>query len=88
MTMGYRSVNASHSKYPHVFAVIRVDEFASPDVDIEQRVTVTKVVGSVEEAAAEVDRLNALREKAGGRSKYFWQITRLVSSVEALRCFK
>ncbi|MGH9189652.1 MAG: hypothetical protein ACRD0Q_06425 [Acidimicrobiales bacterium] len=44
---------------------------------------VTKVVVSAEEASAEVERLNALREKAGGGSRYFWQMTRLVSSAEA-----
>lgn len=80
MTAESGGFNAAHSKYPHVFAVVRVDEFASPGVDIEGRVTVTKVVDSVEKAAAEVDRLNALREKAAGGSRYFWQMTRLVSS--------
>lgn len=57
--------------------------FTRQDVEIEQRVMVTKVVTSAEEAAAEVGRLNALREKAGGGSRYFWQMTRLVSSAEA-----
>ncbi|MGH8991091.1 MAG: hypothetical protein ACRDZ7_06135 [Acidimicrobiia bacterium] len=71
-----------HSKYQHVFAIVRVDQFTL-DVDVEQGITVTKVVTSVEEAAAEVERLNALREKAGGRSRYFWQVTRLVPSAEA-----
>lgn len=71
-----------HSKHQHVYAIVRVDEFAGLDVDLEERVTVTKVVASMNEATTEVARLNALRAKAEGGSRYFWQVTRLVSSAE------
>lgn len=74
---------AKHSRYRQVFAIVRVDRSTGLDVDVEQGITVTKVVASAEEAAAEVERLNALREQAGGGSRYFWQLTRLMPSSEA-----
>jgi len=73
----------AHSRYRHVFAIVRVDEFTREDMEIDQKIRVTKVVASEEEAIAEVERLNALQEKGEGGSRYFWQMTRLVPSSEA-----
>jgi hypothetical protein len=72
----------AHSRYRHVFAIVRVDEFTREDMEMDQRIRVTKVVVSEDEAIAEVKRLNALQEKGGGGSRYFWQMTRLVPSAE------
>ena len=53
-----------------MFAVIRVDS-ASVDVD---KVTVTEVVSTEDEAIAEVERLNSIRRSDSYR--YVWQATR------------
>lgn len=55
----------------HVYAVIRVDVGMQ---DIETAVTVKEVVPTMEEATAEVERLNKLNADKGCR--YFWQTTR------------
>jgi hypothetical protein len=48
-----------------------------------ERVTVTKVVWSEEDAQAEVARLNELN--TGNGVKYFWQISRLQSKADGSR---
>src|SRR5579871_3468889 len=58
-----------------VYAVVRVDAFHGPDVPLEHRITVKKIVCSLECAKAEVERLNELN--AGKQCTYFWQYTRL-----------
>jgi hypothetical protein len=60
----------------HVFAVVRVDEFHTPDVPWNIRVTVKEIVMSEQEARLEVQRLNDLKKDK--RCIYFWQVTRLV----------
>ena len=62
----------------HVFAVIRVDEFHSADTPIEHRVTVKEIVESQAIAEREVERL--MRVNADKRCRYYWQVTRFVSS--------
>jgi len=60
-----------------VFAVIRVDdvaEFGVDNADIQRRVTVKQVLPTLQEAEAEVERLNSLNEDKG--AYYFWQTTR------------
>jgi hypothetical protein len=57
-----------------VYAVVRFDEFNS-QAKIEERVSVTKIVSSIETAEAEVARLNKLNGSKG--VTYFWQKTRL-----------
>jgi hypothetical protein len=62
----------------HVYAIIRVDESYE---HIEDKITVKAVVRSIEEAKAEVARLNTLNESKG--AKYFWQTTRLIEDEKA-----
>lgn len=64
-----------HSRYPHVFALIRIDLLQAAD---EQRFTVTKVFDNEQRAQDEVDRLNAIN--GGKPSTYFLQLTRFVAS--------
>jgi hypothetical protein len=63
-----------------VFAVLRVDDFLSPDTPIETKVTVKQVVSSQENAEREVKRLTRLNGEKGCR--YFWQATRFVELPE------
>jgi len=60
------------------YAVLRFDDYLG-DVEqrFEDRVTVVKVVLSVEEAEAEITRLNGLNASQG--SRYVWQTTRLAT---------
>jgi hypothetical protein len=61
----------------HVDAIVRIDEFDS-SVTLEDMITVKEVVWSIEQAEAEVSRLNELNESKGCR--YFWQTTRLIAN--------
>jgi hypothetical protein len=71
-------MNTPHSKYRHVFAIIRWD----PDMAaVEHQVTVTKIVQTEQIAEAEVQRLNALNSAKGCR--YFAQLTRLMTDEPA-----
>ena len=54
----------------HLYAVVRYDQEAARAV---WAFTVKEVLPTLEEAKAEVDRLNA---SSGGRAVYFWQTTR------------
>jgi hypothetical protein len=67
--------NRPHSKYPHVFAVVRWDGDRS---DPENAITVTKVMTDERAARIEVNRLQAVNAAKG--SQYFVQTTRLVES--------
>jgi hypothetical protein len=69
------AADAPHSKYPHVYAVLRLDPGDAP---LEQQVTVIKVMRGRDEAEREVERLNALNSSKG--CKYVVQITRLIDS--------
>jgi len=60
----------------HVYAIVRIDEFYDQSTPIENKITVKEVVRSLQEAEAEVARLNTLNESRG--AKYFWQTTRLI----------
>jgi len=62
-----------HSKYQHVYAVVRLDL----DMSRENSFTVVKVLTSKESADQEVSRLNHLNGEKGAR--YEVQTTRLVS---------
>lgn len=55
-----------------VYAVVRIDEFASASRD--ETITITEILPTAEEAMKEVERLNKLH--ADTRSHYFWQHTR------------
>jgi hypothetical protein len=59
-----------------VYAVIRIDDY--PSGTLENCITIKEIVWSVEEAEAEVVRLNELNRSKGCR--YFWQYTRLIDA--------
>lgn len=61
----------------HVYAIVRIDEFYDLSVPLENMITVKEVVWSIEQAEAEVSRLNELNESK--RCRYFWQTTRLMA---------
>ena len=58
----------------HVFAVLRIDEFHSVDLPLEDRVIVTKVMWDSEEAEQEVKRLNG---SAPENVRYVARVTRI-----------
>jgi hypothetical protein len=53
-----------------VYAVVRIDDSES----IELAVNITEILPTMEQAVAEVERLNKLNHDTG--SRYFWQTTR------------
>jgi hypothetical protein len=61
-----------------VFAVIRIDR----DRMTEDAITIKEILPTREQAAEEVERLNALNEPRGAR--YFWQATRYFPSGRTL----
>ena len=74
-----------------LYAVFRIDEVAGASVEnMAERITVKEVVLTMEEADAEVERLNDLNRKKGCR--YFWQSTKYVGGlgelVDALKARK
>src|SRR5205809_523724 len=65
-----------NAKHDHVFAILRLDRAAVPDVlPDKDLITVKKVVWTQEVAEREVRRLNALNADKG--CVYYWQLTRL-----------
>jgi hypothetical protein len=63
-----------------VYAIVRIDGFHDQSAPLEETITVKEVVWSIEQAEAEVSRLNKLNESKGCR--YFWQTTRLIGDDE------
>ena len=51
---------ASHSKYRHVYAIVRVDQDAGLDVPLQERISVTKVLWTEKDAALEVGLLRTI----------------------------
>jgi eukaryotic-like serine/threonine-protein kinase len=70
-------IDSPHSKYPHVYAIVRVDttplKFSSP----EHCCTVVKVLSTSDSAEAEATRLREVNK--GKKCLYFVQVTRMVS---------
>jgi hypothetical protein len=66
-------------EYEPAYVIIRSDDFLGDDAPSEEKITVKLIVWSREEAIREVDRLNAL----GNRARYFWQATRLKKASSA-----
>jgi hypothetical protein len=63
-----------HSRYRHVFVIMRVDR-SLPTNDVEECVKVKKVVMDQRYAEQEVERLNSL---SGDKdTEYYWQIAQL-----------
>jgi len=69
---GRKSPVASHAE--HAFAIVRLDDFMPRDTPLENCVSIKKIVGSVDEAEREVQRLNALHQPG---VRYIYQTTRL-----------
>jgi hypothetical protein len=67
-----------HAKHAHVFAIVRFD-FPVTEGNLEDRVSVLKVLPTQASAESEVTRLNELN--AGKGCKYAVYLTRLVSGV-------
>ena len=63
-----------HKSREEVYAILRSDDFHSPDTPVELRVTVKEVVRNEDVAAAEIRRLNA--ENADKGAHYWYQVTR------------
>ena len=68
---------SKHSRYDHVFVILRRDRSVDDDA-VAERITVKKVVLSEERAEAEVRRLNELNAHRG--SHYFWEIAQFDTS--------
>lgn len=66
-----------HSKYPHVYAIVRIDSCTDPS-SFENCATVVKVFLSHELADQEVDRLRKLNH--GKSCTYVVQTTRLIGA--------
>ena len=63
-----------------VFAVLRIDDFHSPDTPADVKITVKEVVDSQEVAQREVERLTRLNQ--GKDCRYYWQATRFIGFSE------
>ena len=70
-----RMVDRPHSKFKHVYAVVRIDTPVST-TDPENSFAVVKVLSSKTDADAEVNRLNSVN--ATKRCLYVSRITRMV----------
>jgi hypothetical protein len=72
------SVNRPHSRYPHVFGVLRIDAFEDDDAPVdEQRLMLPSVFTTEEAAERDAARLNALAEQQGTRARYITLLSRL-----------
>ena len=69
-----------HSKFRHVYAIVRIDESAEPDVPLEEKINITKVPWTEQDADLEVERLTHLNASRGCR--YVWLLTRLPDEPE------
>jgi len=74
-----RAPDRPHSKYPHVYPIVRIN------TPIDQphptnTITVVKVLTSQGAADAEVSRLNQIN--AGKSCTYFWCTSRLIEEAE------
>jgi hypothetical protein len=70
--------DAPHSKFKHLYAVVRIDFPVNPD-DPENNISVVKVFSSKLSAQQEVTRLNHVN--SGKRCRYVLNITRLIPPV-------
>jgi hypothetical protein len=67
--------DSPHSKYPHVYPIVRVDTPLDPK-DLQSKITVVKVMTSQAAVDAEVSRLNQIN--ANKSCTYFYCTSRLV----------
>jgi len=66
--------NKPHSRYQHVFVILRADAYDEGD-HVSEHVTVKKVVTTERRAEGEVKRLNDLNAEKGCR--YYFEIAQL-----------
>ena len=78
------TMKMDRSKYIQMYAVVRVDGPVKGPDQYENMITVKEIVPTLENAAAEVARLNKLNQKKG--CPYFWQTTKVFHDVKALPC--
>jgi hypothetical protein len=71
-----RAPDTPHSKYPHVYPIVRVDTPIDQS-DPTQKITVVKVLISQSEAEAEVSRLSQVN--ANKSCLYFYCTSRLIA---------
>ena len=74
-----RAPDRPHSKYPHVYPIVRIDTPIGQS-DPKNKITVVKVLTSQGAAEAEVSRLN--RINSGKSCTYFWCPSRLIEQNE------
>ena len=72
-----RAPNKPHRKYPHVYAIIRIDSYMA----LENCATVVKVMASRDQAEQEAARLIKLNK--GKECTYIVQTTRFVGALFA-----
>jgi hypothetical protein len=72
-----RAPDKPHRKYPHVYAIIRIDSYRA----LETCATVVKVMASRDQAEQEAARLRKLNE--GKECTYIVQTTRFVGVLNA-----
>jgi hypothetical protein len=66
------AVDKPHAKYPHVYAILRIDSYEG----LENRATVVKVMAGRDQAEQEAERLRKVNK--GKQCSYEVQITRFV----------
>jgi hypothetical protein len=71
-----RAPDEPHSKYPHVYPIVRIDT-PIDQTDPTQKITVVKVLTSQSEAEAEVSRLRSVN--ADKSCLYFYCTSRLIA---------
>jgi hypothetical protein len=77
-------MNQPNSKYEHVYAVVRVDDWRDAEIGLEDAVVIKKIVWTEEEAKQEVERLTSINGEKN--AIYFYQLTRLAKlPVSALK---
>jgi hypothetical protein len=76
-----RALDTPHSKYPHVYPIVRVDTPIDQS-DPMQKITVVKVLTSQPDAEAEVSRLNKVN--ADESCLYFYCISRLIEQGQCI----
>lgn len=70
-----RALDTPHSKYPHVYPIVRID-IPIDQSDPTQKITVVKVLTSQSDAEAKVSRLS--QANADKTCLYFYCTSRLI----------
>ena len=76
-----RAPDTPHSKYPHVYPIVRIDT-PIDQTDPAQKITVVKVLTSQPDAEAEVSRLSQVN--ADKSCLYFYCTSRLIEQDQCI----